>query len=382
MKGYRRHKFLFRFLRVTVLWIFYWLFRFQTVRIDSDEPFLLIANHVTNFDPIFIGAASKKHLYFVASDHVLRGGFASNLLKWVFNPIARMKGGTDAQAAMTIIRTIRKGANVCLFAEGNRTYNGVTCPIFSATGKLVKSTGAKLITYKLIGGYFSSPRWSRSFRRGKMTGEVMGEYSAAQLKEMTADEVNDLLVRDLYEDAYARQEAQPVAYNGRNLAEYLETAIYVCPKCGAVDSIHSKGNDFWCASCDLRGTYSAYGTLAGENLPFSTVTQWDQWQETQLPGIAETLREKPLQDDDVTLLRIGEKHKATTVTQGTLKLYHDRLICGEVTFPLKDIGDMALVARSRIMLNAGGVGYEIRPNQVCCGRKYFALFQLLKKQQS
>ena len=90
---------------------------------------LVVANHNMDYDPILVSMAFDDHLYFVASEHVFRWGLLSRLLVWAFAPIARMKGTADAQSAMQILRTLRKGRNVCLFAEGNRSFNGVTGPI-------------------------------------------------------------------------------------------------------------------------------------------------------------------------------------------------------------------------------------------------------------
>jgi hypothetical protein len=47
-------------------------------------------------------------MYFVSSEHVFRKGFLSWLLVYLFAPIARVKGMTDATAALNIIRTIKK----------------------------------------------------------------------------------------------------------------------------------------------------------------------------------------------------------------------------------------------------------------------------------
>ena len=47
--------------------------------------------------------------------------------------------------------------NVCVFPEGNRTWDGVTAKFLPSIGKLARSSGASLVTYKLTGGYFASP---------------------------------------------------------------------------------------------------------------------------------------------------------------------------------------------------------------------------------
>jgi hypothetical protein len=162
-------------------------------RVDiPSEPFILIPNHANDYDTLLVGAMLKQHAYFVASEHVFSWGLAGRLIKAVFNPIARLKGGTAASTVMEMLRRIRDGANICLFAEGNCTWNGLSDAVYPATGKTVRASGATLVTYRFYGDYLTKPRWAKNVRRGKEWGEVVGVYSPEELKAMSADEVNAL----------------------------------------------------------------------------------------------------------------------------------------------------------------------------------------------
>ena len=52
-----------------------------------EGPYLLLANHNTEFDPMFVGLATKKQLFFVASEHIMRKGFGTWFLTRYFHPI-------------------------------------------------------------------------------------------------------------------------------------------------------------------------------------------------------------------------------------------------------------------------------------------------------
>ena len=161
-----------------------------------EGPCLILSNHVTDFDPILVGLSFPEHMYYVAGENVLRMGLLSKLVTRYASIIQRVKGTTDAEAALQILRTLKKGRNVCMFAEGNRTFTGETLPIAPATAKLVKMSRSTLVTYRLKGGYLSTPRWSAHRRKGRMTGGPVGVYSPEELKGMSETEVLDLLKRD------------------------------------------------------------------------------------------------------------------------------------------------------------------------------------------
>jgi hypothetical protein len=72
---------------------------------------------------------------------------------------------------MEIMRATKKGKSVCIFAEGVRTWDGVTNPILPSTASLIKAAKCGLVTYRVTGGYFVSPNWSEGgTRRGPISG--------------------------------------------------------------------------------------------------------------------------------------------------------------------------------------------------------------------
>lgn len=348
-------------------------------------PMLVVANHNMDYDPILVSMAFDDHLYFVASEHVFRWGLLSRLLVWAFAPIARMKGTADAQSAMQILRMLRKGRNVCLFAEGNRSFNGVTGPIYPATGKLARASRASLVTYRLRGGYLSTPRWALTRRRGGVTGALVHVYKPEQLARMTDEQINAAIAADLYEDAFESQRERMLRYRGKRLAEGLEYALYLCPRCGGVGTLHGEDDRFAC-SCGLSVRYNEYGFFEGDDVPFATVRDWDAWQRAgtrQLAARAETTPDEPVFSDPAQrLLRIdGGRHRTACVAEGMLSLSASALRVGEAAFPLDEVTDLALCGRARMVFFSGGTQYEIGAKPPCCGYKYAILLQYLKEQR-
>ncbi len=377
-----RHRAVWTFLRRSVGGILKHIFGFEceTVR-PRARPYLVLSNHNTDLDPALIALSFPEHMYFVASEHVFRKGFVSWLLTFFFGPISRMKGTTDATAALSVIRQIRKGRNVCLFAEGNRSFNGVTGPIFPATGKLAKATGAALVTYRLVGGYLTTPRWGHSIRKGHMRGFCVNVYTPEQLKSMAPEEINRHIREDIAEDAFERQMFKPYRFRGKGLAEGLENALYFCPKCGRVGTLKSSGNRFFCA-CGLNVTYTETGFFEGEDVPFSTVRDWDAWQDGRLREYVDSLGddEEAFADEGICLIGVGARHRSRVLEHGRLSMTKNTVTIGERSFPVAQIGDMGIMGTSKIMFSADGALYELRALKgLFCGRKYYALYQMQKE---
>ena len=361
---------------------FRWRFAYSYQTADcGTDPCIVLVNHNTDYDPLLVGLAFPKHLTFVASEHVFRKGIASRILNGLFHPISRMKGSTDASAGMSILRAVRNGRSVCMFAEGNRSFNGMTGPVFPATGKLCRISGAHLVTFKIEGGYLTSPRWARTLRRGKMKGYIVGRYSPEILKSMSPQEVNERINQDLYENAFARQEADRVLFRGKKLAEGIERAFYMCPKCGKIGTIHSDGNRLFCG-CGMSATYTDYGFIEGDVFPFQTVLEWDRWQTGRMGELAAS-QEVWIKDTDAELLRISEMHGSERIDQGPMKMNWEKMCIGETEFLISDISAMEIVGPSRIVFSIEGQNYEIGSsrNASFCGRKYLEFYKQLRKEQ-
>ncbi len=333
---------------------------------DVEGPIILVPNHVTNWDPLIVGMSlRKKHCYFVATEHILRLGFLSKVLNFVFGPIPRPKGGSSLDSIRKIVDHVKRGHSICLFAEGEATWDGKSQPIFPATGKLIRLSGATLVTFRIEGGYLSLPRWNNGQRRGAVHSHVVHIYRPDQLKKMSPQEINDAIETDIFEDAFARQTAEPVAYRGKTPAEKLESLLYYCPACKKLGTLRSERELLSC-SCGFRTRFTENGFFAPEE-PFKTVYEWAHWQQEEMNKRCETVlkdhvsqRDEALFSDDMLRFnRVTVTHE--TILLGTVRLtqYPDRITLGGQAFQLSGITDMAMVQECRLLFTAEGTYYEV-----------------------
>ena len=375
MDAYARHNKIWPILQILIR---PWLprkfgYTFDTLDPALTGPVLLIPNHVTAWDPLLVALSlPRKQIYFVASEHIFRLGAVTKLLNWLVGPIPRPKASSGVDTVKQCLRHLRAGHSVCLFAEGEGSWDGVTAPIFPATGKLARASGATLVTYRLEGGYLTLPRWGRKVRRGRMHGAPVGVYTPEQLQAMTPQQVNAAIQRDIYEDAAARERETPVPYRCRTAAESLERAIYLCPDCRKIGTLHTKGDNIFCA-CGFSRRYTEYGTFEPSE-PFETVADWDRWQKDRLAEgnfAHDTAPDTPLfSDDAVSLTRLWSDHRTELIGTGRLDQHPDRLCCAGRDFPLDALDSMALVRNHILLLHDREGYYELRGPDGASMKKY------------
>ena len=68
-------------------------------------PFLVVANHATNWDPLMVAMSfPDTPLRYGASEHLFRHGFASRSLEWLVAPIPRRKAASGADRWLTALQ--------------------------------------------------------------------------------------------------------------------------------------------------------------------------------------------------------------------------------------------------------------------------------------
>ena len=382
MEHHVRHTIVWKLLRPLVRLILWIRFNYRCASVAPKGPYIVVCNHVTDWDPLLLGAAFRKQMYFLASEHIMRLGFLSRALDWLVHPIIRQKGGSAAGAVKEMLRALKEGCSVAFFPEGNRTWDGVTRDFPASTGKLVKTSGAALVTYRLKGGYLSSPRWSGdSARRGQMRGELVKIYSPEELRGMSALQINAAIARDLYVDAYDDQRRRPVLYRGRHLAENLETLLFICPKCFSRGTLHSEDDRFGCRSCGFETRYAPTGFFLGGEPPFPDVRGWNRWQNKQLEKLCREAKDgEPIfSDQGLELYSIQSGRSSELVARGEMLLYRDHLeLPGGVSLPIGSITGMSLRGQTDLYIgSSGGSSFLVRTHLNLCTHKYLSACALL-----
>ena len=105
MDALKRHQMVFKIIPVIKMFLKYrFNYTFDSLK-DIEGPYLLLANHNLELDPAIVGVAAGKHLYFVASEHIMRKGFGTWALMTFFKPIIHQKGKQGMNTIKEMLKT-------------------------------------------------------------------------------------------------------------------------------------------------------------------------------------------------------------------------------------------------------------------------------------
>ncbi len=266
-----RHWLLLIILRIIFVPFFmiYFMFRPRYYWLKKKGPLIVLANHATEFDIIFMDTMFNFPLFFVASEQLLNKGFSSWLLNYVFAPIPKSKSMSDVAIVPRIKRVLDEGGNVCIFPEGNMTMTGTASSMPPAIGKLIKFMKVPIVFMESYGLYLSSPRWSRRRKWGPTGFRLKRLMEPKEYADLNGEELTDVVVKELTVNAF---EQHPVRkYRGFNKAAGLHRLVFSCPQCHQPFGMTSKGSYLSCSHCGYRGKYDVYGYVTGSTGRLNTV---------------------------------------------------------------------------------------------------------------
>lgn len=357
-------------------------FQGETYNIGN-EPFLLFANHCYSLDPAFEIMSFKKYIRYVVSDHVVKNKFIRAFLNFTASPIIKKRNESTDVIYNQIKNSVKAGVNVAVHIEGGVTNTGETAFISKRNAVLAKECGARLITYRVYGGFLKNPRWAKKERKGPIFGEIVHEYSKEELEKMTVDELHENICKDLYVNNYDEQRKKPFEYITEKPAENVENMIYVCPKCKGICTLTSKIDTVSC-NCDFSAVVDKFGFWHSAYMPFDNLLDWDIFQK-------EVIKEFIDKNDDFTAIFCDENQsiyngntKELLCRNATVTLYKQKLTIAGIDFgiemPVTEIKRADAVSKSDLAIVSNDIYYTIKTEHPRSATKYnFAIRYLQGK---
>jgi 1-acyl-sn-glycerol-3-phosphate acyltransferase len=211
---------------------------------------VILANHATLFDPIWVYAMLKRPVYFAATEDLFRKRALGRLIRW-FGAFPKRKAASDLTALRTIFGIIDKGGLVGLFPEGVRTWDGTNQPLFSGIAKLIRKLEVPVYVCRLEGAYLVYPRWARHWRRIPIRGVFSRLYEAGHIPAGDEQILTDVAAAIRSPDF---ERTVPVSAGRKaGLAVNVTRVLYRCPSCGTMEGLKLvrpfSTNRVECSSC-------------------------------------------------------------------------------------------------------------------------------------
>jgi 1-acyl-sn-glycerol-3-phosphate acyltransferase len=158
-------------------------------RIPPSGPLVIIANHVTYFDPVWIGVRCYRTLRYMAWDRLFVFPPAGALLRWC-GAFPVSLDNPEGNAYRTALGILAGGGALLMFPEGGRSPDGTLMRFKPGAANLAIRTGATLLPVAIHGGVRV---WNRRMvlpRPEKITLEYLqpieGGHSNVTAQELTA----------------------------------------------------------------------------------------------------------------------------------------------------------------------------------------------------
>ena len=193
-----------KFVLAVVRGFYRLLFKIETEGLENipeDKNFLVVPNHMSNFDPPLIAAFLPVDMAYMAKASLFRVPVVGSLIR-VFGAFPVKKTGNDIAAVKLAIKILKEGKSLTLFPEGKR----VKTPGMLGEGK----QGAAMIAAKSGVGFLPVGINTRYRFRGvvKLTvGEDIdfSEYYDKKLNSEALQQItNELLMPKIAELAGAK----------------------------------------------------------------------------------------------------------------------------------------------------------------------------------
>ena len=263
----------YRFVASAFYWTgrTFWRYRLTGLeKVPKDGPFLLLPNHSSLFDPFWVGTPVPRGVKSMASATVMSVPYLGRFLS-MCGAFAKMKYTKDRGAMQTLQKQFDDGYGILLFPEGNRSWTGETQPVLPGIGRLIKRLGCKVVYARVNSAYFVHPRWAKYQRWVPVEITYDGPYEYGD--DTSAEEITAHVADRI---AVTPHLQQPVRTWGFRLAHGLESFLWACPECFAMDRTQpdpTDGNHMMCAACNTRWRVDVECSLHGP----TTLTVAEAW---------------------------------------------------------------------------------------------------------
>ena len=111
---------------------------------------LILANHLSDLDPIAIHAVSPRPVSFMAKEELFHMGLLGPLIRW-YDAFPVKRGAPDRAAIRRAVETLKGGGVVCVFPEGRLSKTGELLPLEAGAMLIARMADVPIVCCRVDG---------------------------------------------------------------------------------------------------------------------------------------------------------------------------------------------------------------------------------------
>lgn len=167
----RAMRFHYHFLHIIARLLLKSLFKFQVFGVEnvpSTGGVLLMSNHASYVDPVFLGAAVGRNLNYMARSTLFKPGLIECFLLNM-NAFPVHLGAPDRKAIRRALQLLEDGNLLLIFPEGTRTVDGTLGKAQVGVGLIAYRTEVPVVPVFMRGTQDVLPRGAKMLKPAKVT---------------------------------------------------------------------------------------------------------------------------------------------------------------------------------------------------------------------
>lgn len=208
-------------------------FKYRKIGMDKlkrNEPALFLMNH-----SCFLDLKIASTILFPRPFNIVctQDGFVGK--KWLLRQlgcIPTKKFITDYHLFNDMKYVKDKKSSILMYPEASYSFDGTATDIPSSLGRCVKLLEIPLVIIKTYGAFSHDPLYNGlQLRKVDVSADITYLLSKEQIKEMSVEEINEILKDQFTFDNFKWQIDNLVKIDEPFRADYLNRVLYKCPHC-------------------------------------------------------------------------------------------------------------------------------------------------------
>lgn len=144
---------LYDFLKVTLAPLIWACYRMEikgAENIPDNGAVIIASNHVSNLDPLLLGAALPRRVHFMAKEEL----FKTPIIGWICRTLGAFpvrRGASDRNAIKKAFNILKQGKMLAIFPEGTRSKDGTLRQLAPGTMMIAAKSDAALVPVVIKG---------------------------------------------------------------------------------------------------------------------------------------------------------------------------------------------------------------------------------------